>query len=71
MLCRRITSKKGKDSSVPNRGEQPLGTSESGNFGAVPPHLKTSTNYLSLSTERMSGIEQKIISSIKTFRKQN
>jgi hypothetical protein len=63
---------KGKDSSVPIRDKPlPRELPESDNFGAHFHYTQqTSTTYW-LSTGPKSGVEQQIISSIKTFRNKN
>ena len=62
---------KGKDSSIPQPQKHlAVGTPESDNLARF--HHTTNVNPTSgLTTGQLTGIEQKIISSIKTFRKRN
>jgi hypothetical protein len=63
---------KGKDSLIPSCGEHPLREPpESDNLARFHHTQQTSTRPLVSPPDRLSGIEQQIISTIKTFRKGN
>jgi hypothetical protein len=67
-----ITSKIEKTPHSPSAaGEGAAGNFGVRQFGMFPPHLTNVNHLTGLTTGPISGYEQKIISSIKTFRKKN
>jgi hypothetical protein len=65
-------SKKGKDSSVPHRGLRPLQELSEPDYLARFHHTQTHGQPLTgLTTGPIPGIEEPIISTIKTIRKKN
>src|SRR6201997_1520851 len=71
MKCRGSYFQKGKDSSIPQPRNLSLWELRSPTIWRVSTTQPTSTLPLVSTTGSFTGIEQKIISSIKTFRKRN